>query len=262
MPADTRSNLDIIIKAFEKGSNALDKANASGLRPLHIAVQENHIDIVMYLLSKRVAHDALNGSKETPLALACKGKDSDIIRLLLQHGAQPQLVPSAYITADIKRIFEAKTIGTITEFHMAVAKKDLTLIKQLYEKNIIKAKHYTLNDTDERNSTALHKACDSQGGNVLLVQFLLDHGAQTSLKNDDGYTPLALACMYGFMPIVKLLLPLTDIESRDKKGNTPLALACQNERIDIIQLLLEMGAYPKYRSKENCTIQSRNPKNA
>ena len=238
-----RPNLDIIIKVFEKGSCALDKPNASSFRPLHIAAKEGHVDIVSYLLSKRVTYDAMNASKETPLALACKQKDSDMIRLLIQHGAQPQLVPATYITPDIKQIFEKKIIGTITEFHMAVAKKDLTLIKQLYEKHIIKDKHYTLSDTDERSSTALHKACDSQGGNAILVQFLLERGAQVSLKNDDGHTPLALACMYGYVPIVKLLLSVAqDIETRDKKDNTPLELACEAERVDIIQLLLEKGA--------------------
>jgi len=67
------------------------------------------------------------------------------------------------------------------------------------------------------------------------------------LKKDIlGKTPLHMACECGFFEVSKLLLSYgADPSLCDKRGNTPLHLACfEAKNYDVIKILLENGANP------------------
>jgi ankyrin repeat protein len=42
--------------------------------------------------------------------------------------------------------------------------------------------------------------------NIELVKLLLEYGADVNSKDDDGYTPLSIACKYKNTELVKLLI--------------------------------------------------------
>lgn len=88
----------------------------------------------------------------------------------------------------------------------------------------------------------LHSAVSS--GRTYLVHLALDNGADLEEIDDDGYTPLALACMKGSTTaMVEMLVNCgAALESKDYDGSTPLLISARYGRPETIQLLLSKGA--------------------
>ncbi len=65
---------------------------------------------------------------------------------------------------------------------------------------------------------------------------------KTMGDNAKPSTALAFACLGGHLPIVEFLLGMKiDINKADNNGTTPLMVACQNGNIDIVRLLVKSG---------------------
>lgn len=77
-----------------------------------------------------------------------------------------------------------------------------------------------------------------------VVDFLISHGADTTVEEPVGGTVLHSACELGFPDqITKLLQEGTiDINSRDCEENTPLHLAASSCCVDAVKLLIDAGA--------------------
>ena len=86
------------------------------------------------------------------------------------------------------------------------------------------------------------------------VQVLLDAGAEIDSANDDGETPLGVACRRGHVDVVRTLLTAGAKPAlRDKQGRSNLEKACGRERFKIRMLL---SKYKWSRTK----LQSDKPK--
>jgi len=80
-----------------------------------------------------------------------------------------------------------------------------------------------------------------QDGNVQIVQYLVEQGADVNKANDKGFTPFLLACHLGNFAIVSYLFSKgVDVSTRVKGGFTALMVACGSEHrnIDVINFLL------------------------
>ena len=76
-----------------------------------------------------------------------------------------------------------------------------------------------------------------------VTSFLLQSGADVSLRSNSRTTALHYAAKNGVVDIVKLLIENgADINIVNDRGNTPLHYAAKNGYIDIIKLLIENGA--------------------
>ena len=60
----------------------------SGLTPLHVASFMGCMNIVIYLIQHQASPDEATVRGETPLHLAARANQTDIIRILLRNGAQ------------------------------------------------------------------------------------------------------------------------------------------------------------------------------
>ncbi|WP_371223056.1 ankyrin repeat domain-containing protein [Orientia tsutsugamushi] len=80
-------------------------------------------------------------------------------------------------------------------------------------------------------------------GDIELLQYLIDHGANVNAANHWGNTALHVASSHRSIHIAKLLLDNNaNPDPQDINNNTPLHLATANGHIDIIKLLLNHGS--------------------
>ena len=97
-----------------------------------------------------------------------------------------------------------------------------------------------INACDEDGNTPLCLACLS--GHYEIVKLLLErfHDIDVNKENIEGITPLIAACIVGDPRIANLLInhPNIEVNKKTHKGNTPIHEACFNGYIGIIDALL------------------------
>jgi ankyrin repeat protein len=101
-----------------------------------------------------------------------------------------------------------------------------------------------INAPNRSRQTPLHVACLAGETNCAkVVRFLLDHGADASLRTADGATPLYCASVTGRQEMARMLLEHgVDIEATNDQGWTPLQIASARQHKETVKLLLEYGA--------------------
>lgn len=107
----------------------------------------------------------------------------------------------------------------------------------------------SIDEPIEDGDTALHLAC--LYGSLSCVQLLLERGASLESKDEDGAIPLHDACAGGYIDIAQLLISSAMpegvnrmLETVDTEGDTPLHHAARGGHDDVIRLLLASGASP------------------
>lgn len=78
--------------------------NGSDIRPIHLAVAANHLDIVRMLIEHDVQINVQHNNGITPLHYAAKHGDPDMLIALLEHGADITLtMEDGLLAADLAR---------------------------------------------------------------------------------------------------------------------------------------------------------------
>ena len=88
-------------------------------------------------------------------------------------------------------------------------------------------------------------------GQTDVIRFLLSKNADTNYKTTSGYkfSPLQLACQLGHTDIVRCLIEAgADVNSIAGDGSTPLISAAFKGHIDVVRVLLDNGANKAYRT--------------
>uniref|UniRef100_A0AAV1VM03 Uncharacterized protein n=1 Tax=Peronospora matthiolae TaxID=2874970 RepID=A0AAV1VM03_9STRA len=188
--------------------------NKKGESVLHVAVAEDHLEIVQYL----VANGAMLNLQDkkhrfTPLMLALAQQPptfKEIIQALLkgkpdlnvQNSSGQTVVHLAaeYGEAEILKLLlllggkanvDAAGSKKMTALHVAVGKGNLEVVQLLLETG-----RANVNVVDGKGNTPLHwaciKTCDDQ---LELISYLISKGAKP-LKNGHGITPLHAEAMH------------------------------------------------------------------
>lgn len=98
-----------------------------------------------------------------------------------------------------------------------------------------------LNSQDERGFTPLMWA--AAFGEIMMVEFLLQKGADPRTLARERESALSLASAGGFADIVNILLQHDiEIDSYDWNGGTPLLYAVRGNHIKCVEALLRCGA--------------------
>jgi len=91
----------------------------------------------------------------------------------------------------------------------------------------------------------------SASGDSLVVEELIDEGADINAPDSEGYTPLMHAIWYGNNETVEVLMNKgADINAKDSRGYTPLLWASYYGFLDIAKLLIDNGADINARSDD------------
>ncbi|NXG00327.1 ANRA2 protein, partial [Sakesphorus luctuosus] len=100
-----------------------------------------------------------------------------------------------------------------------------------------------INHKDEEGFTPLMWA--AAHGQIAVVEFLLQNGADPQILGKGRESALSLACSKGYTDIVKMLLDCgVDVNEYDWNGGTPLLYAVHGNHVKCVKILLESGADP------------------
>jgi len=125
--------------------------------------------------------DTMLTTGTTPLLRAAKAGDAEVVRLLIEKGADPKLATRSGINS----LMAAAGLGTKEEDTVGRFKTQADIIASIAP--CLKA-GADVNAVDNRGQTALHGAA-AQGYDQV-VKYLAEHGANVSLKDKQGKTAL------------------------------------------------------------------------
>ena len=117
----------------------------------------------------------------TPLFLAVKASDTEMMRLLLDHGAEPSIGNDERTTP----LLVAAGIGYIEGQILASEEKAFDTVRMLVERG------EDVNTTNDKNETALHGAA-YRGANSIAL-YLIDRGARLDIADELGRMPVTIA---------------------------------------------------------------------
>jgi ankyrin repeat protein len=166
-----------------------------GLAPAVHPDAAHSLDLATTLLARganpnaRVKRDPRDGNRHnwtrvgaTPFIVAAFGGDVALMRLLLEHGADPKLATVENVTA----LMAASGVGVYNAGEYGGTNEEaLEAVKLAFEGGI------DVNAIDANGNTALHGVA-LRGANEV-ARFLAERGARLDLKNSDGFTPLRIA---------------------------------------------------------------------
>jgi len=230
--------------AFKRGSDELAETVLSNGGYLQIeqlynkaayySAKNNWLNVLSKLIEKRVDVNALTEG-ETPLYVACERGKTEIVKLLLSHGADPNIA----------------TVNPYTLYPIQAACIGLhyDAVKLLLEYNAY------VNVRDSTDHTALHFALsipDIDADKIRdLVQLLLDGGADVNAASTFGESPFYIACSNGFESVAKKMLECGAKVNENSVNKMPLVAAFKNKHMSVVQLLLANGANPNLLEERN-----------
>ena len=128
--------------------------------------------------------DTMLTTGTTPLLRAAKAGDVEVVKLLLEHGADPKLGTRTLINP----VMAAAGLGTKEEDTTGRTKTEQEAIETI---GLCLKAGADVNAQDSRGQTALYGAAAK--GHDKIVQYLAEHGANLNLKDKQGKTALDAA---------------------------------------------------------------------
>jgi ankyrin repeat protein len=207
-----------------------DQVNVRGGRilfPLPAALHKRHFHVATLLYRHDAVVDVQGDDKYTPLLVASLEGQVDIMRWLLDHGADTNSRDKYCMTPLIQA---------------AINGMNLEAVQLLLEHNADTDSQYM----DGKTSLSLILAHRSWEGQVVdIFRQLLEHGADPNIPDNDHETALHGASSCGLLDATRLLLSYgAKVDGKDGSGRTPFQLAASAGHDEITKLLLEYGAVP------------------
>nr|MDO8110325.1 ankyrin repeat domain-containing protein [Candidatus Sigynarchaeota archaeon] len=230
-----KDNVDIARLLIDKGANLEEKGYGGAL---YWAAFCGKRKIAELLIARGLDVNSRDyKGEETAVMGAMKQKHYDVVKVLLEHGADP----------DVKDMWD----GSLLRQAVAAGKKNLVKIileilteKKALPKNMgkIASKKSAESRPNSKNTGALVEAAEK--GDLAIVKMLHEAGVDIN-ENTGGRegSPLMKAAAFGKVEVIKYLLDNgADITARDAKGSTALLYAASEGEDEAVRILLERGA--------------------
>ena len=227
----------------------------NGCTPLYYACKNSHLeciqafidqcpDIMGYLMKIANNHGTTplsvrTGSGGTILHVACEKGDINLVKKLLEAGADPNVTDEFGFTPLMRAVVSTSKSGITTDVVSFFIITALCSSKCNVNASFVPSKPSNSNVHYNEGSTALHMAIDGWTYNRLCVQALVDNGAALDARDVHGRTPLHIASMWGHHHLIKLLAPSPEtFHFKDNDGCTPLYYVCKNSHLEFIRTFI------------------------
>ena len=231
----------------------------NGRTLLHAASADGLVDVAQWLLDIGADANAQADSRGTPLYIAAMNGHSEIVRILLGHGADVNLKAAAM--ENYTPLHKASSGGHLNVVQLLIehgadvhARDKNQLTPLLYAKNAETMQLLIKNGADvraqdESQSTPLHLA--SSRVNAAIVQLLIENGADVRARDESRSSPLHYA--QNGETVQLLIKHGADVHAQDERQSTPLHLASSRANAETVQLLIKNGADVNARDQSQST---------
>jgi Ankyrin repeats (many copies) len=194
--------------------------------PLYYAAMLGFRDLAEHLIAEYPEHVTVKGGEEvTPLHVAASAGHSDMLSLLIEHGAD----------------VNGRGLVGNTPLHRASRNARLEAGQFLLNRGA------NIDAPNDYNSTALIYSTD--WSHAEFARMLLERGAMIDARGIYGRTALHWAAADGQTEVVRLLLERgADAHVRDEDGNTPYKLGLRKGHHETVELLSDYDASSKKKS--------------
>ncbi len=235
--------LEIVRLLLDHGAEVSAETN-NGDNPLHAVTygrqksQEDGVRVARLLLERGVNVNARRNDHCTPLLLASYHGKLEIVRLLLDHGAE----------ADVEADNGENPLHKVLCGKHDPREDGVRVARLLLERGV------DVNVQRNDNRTPLHIA--SYYGNLETARLLLDYGAKVDAVDDWGGTPLHDVSQGPYdseeagVGVARQLLDHgADVNAKARFGRTPLALLSCRKRPKLAELLEHAATVNRRRSR-------------
>lgn len=244
---------DAVSLLLDRGAD-IDGKSSNGRTALHEAVSGGH-DTTLTLPNKGADVNAMTINRWTVLHSAVAARQEEFVVQLLHHGATVNTQTSEGETAlhiaagrgfdcVISRLMEAGAtpelidVNADTALHAAASRGFMSVCSLCIQSGSKSG----INAQNRKKETPIYQA--AMAGNVAVVEFLLERGANCRLSNSEGILPLHQAAWVGSLPGVVALLNTGhhDINAADERGRTCLHGAAAGGFVHVVRYLVQHGA--------------------
>lgn len=198
---------------------------------LNCACATGNATSVRLLLQNGIPFQSVGGKGDAPLHTVVRRGSMDIVKLLLDYGAD----------VNVETKSERRT-----PLHLASASKKLDVMRILLENEA------EVDKVDIYGSTSLHLAAEIGFSNG--VGALIEFHADPNIFNRDGWTALHLAAANGHLSVTEQLIAAhATVDCQNRFGKTPLHWACARGHLQVARLLLKHNASIEVRDKQDRT---------
>jgi len=185
---------------------------------LILAVKQNQVSMIKFLISEGAKIDKIDGRRNYPLLAAIQERNLEIIKILLKEGADINF--KSGLMTPLMKVAEIGALDILELFD----KKKLQINQQI------------------SGSTALYIACSN--GKAKIVEKLIQLGADINISNPFYGSPLMIAIKNKHYDIAYTLIGLQSInlERVDEDGASALILAAESNNERLVDLLVRAGA--------------------
>ncbi|OXU29408.1 hypothetical protein TSAR_002204 [Trichomalopsis sarcophagae] len=226
-----REQKEIAKLLIEKGCRINKTTKSSSNTPLHIAVKQKDVEIVTILLNKGASVESRNHNGETPLHFAAKTRNDEIIDLILTK-----------IDSTVNTNFVES--GGLSKLHIACMRNNLNDTENLLKSGASINDPVVLTSPFWPSYTPLHFAVEYD--RRYMVELLLQYGADIGATNSKGLTPLHLAVEINNIAIINLILAAhanfhKNINPKDHRGFSHFHIACMRDDASVVEGFLQRG---------------------
>ena len=208
--------------------DATDPSDDTQSTLLHIACQEGHVAIVLYLTSLPqcdVSAKTSNGS--TVLHLSCKSCSLPILKHLVEEHQLDLTI---------------KDYNGMAPVHVACEEGSLSIVKYIIDHSPL-----SLDMTDSFGRTPLLIAAFAK--NLPIIRYLNSKNCNISILDDKGFNVIHISAKEGSLDILRFFVDgrYCNPDITDASGRTPLYLSAQEGHLEIVEYLLDSPSYNKPR---------------
>eukprot|EP01035_Chromulina_nebulosa_P016828 gene16828-22312_t len=190
----------------------------------------------------------------TPLHIAAAAGHNDVIRALLQVGADLTIQSHPINHEKGKLPYELATSSAVKAFN-------ISFFEQVALGNVNKIERFlkggiptNIVDGSATNDSPLHWACSFN--NLEVAKLLIKHGCDVNLCNSIGQTPLFIACKVGNCDLIELLISEGAVNIKDVNGLYPKDLLKESSDSKIVSLLESLPKLATISSDKSQSVET------